>query len=296
MRPWMLAATAAMALSAGMVDARRLDLSKPEDALMANRKIACSLKDGTPTVFHWSGRVYSRVAGERDRHLYDVEGMNIRQCGTVSDPVKGTGYRMVSREIMLYLDPATRQVLRQWSNPWTNEQVQVVHVANDPVNMRSATFARNDKGEPFKLDVRFDGGMAFMATEIPLFYDNPLAGDYQDYVGNKYHAMEIFNFIADEKVLLDSTKLTADPAIAWTRIAQWLPWMKMRGREGIMITNATGRMLKGYDELTKVMKDEIAANYPEYTAPPPLDDARPNETSWTYFKKKADAMRAEMKK
>ena len=26
--------------------------------------------------------------------------------------------------------------------------------------------------------------------------------------------------------------------------------------------------------------------YPEYKAPPPGDDARENETSWTYFKKK----------
>jgi hypothetical protein len=296
MKAWMLAAGAAMTLASAAADARKLDLSKPEDALAANRKMACSLKDGTPTVFHWSGRVYSRTSGERDRHVFNVEGMNIRQCAAVTDPAKGTGYRMVSREIMLYLDPKTGEVLRQWNNPWTGEAVQVFHVANDPVNMRAPIFARNDKGEPFTFDGRFDGGKVFMATEVPLFYDNPLAGDYQDFVGNKYHAMEIFDFIADEKTLLDSTKLTAEPSVAWVRIAQWLPWMKMRGREGIMVTNAIGRMLKGYGELPKVLKDEIATNYPEYAAPPPLDDKRPNETSWTYFKKKADAMRAEGKK
>jgi hypothetical protein len=39
------------------------------------------------------------------------------------------------------------------------------------------------------------------------------------------------------------------------------------------------------------MKDEIAANYPAYVAPPPTDDARPNETSWTYFKKQMEAAR-----
>ncbi len=36
------------------------------------------------------------------------------------------------------------------------------------------------------------------------------------------------------------------------------------------------------------MKKEIAANYPEYREPPPGDDQRPNETSWTYFKKKVE--------
>jgi hypothetical protein len=41
-----------------------------------------------------------------------------------------------------------------------------------------------------------------------------------------------------------------------------------------------------------VLRDEIAANYPIYDTPPPGDDARPNETSWTYFRKVFDAERA----
>jgi len=36
------------------------------------------------------------------------------------------------------------------------------------------------------------------------------------------------------------------------------------------------------------MKKEIAANYPDYNTPPPGDDDRPNETSWTYMKKIID--------
>ena len=36
-------------------------------------------------------------------------------------------------------------------------------------------------------------------------------------------------------------------------------------------------------------KDEIATNYPVYRTPPPGDDARPNETSWTYFKKAVES-------
>ena len=37
-----------------------------------------------------------------------------------------------------------------------------------------------------------------------------------------------------------------------------------------------------------MLKQEIAANYPAWTSPPPGDDARPNETTWTVFKKKVD--------
>jgi len=283
-----LAATAVLAV-APAAEARRLDLSKPEDALQATRKMQCSTKDGDPKTYHWSGRAYSRVPGERDRLLFNLEGMNIRQCVTVNDPQRGVGYRMVSREIMLYLDPKTNEVLRTWTVPWTDETVEVIHVANDPVNMRAPEFARGTDGTPHRFDGRIEGGRVFMAAEVPLFYKNPLAGDYQDYVGGTYQAMEIFDFVADEKALLDTRNTTADPAVAWVRVAQWLPWMRMGSRPGMMIFNATGQMLDSWDQLPAVLKNEIRTNYPDYTAAPPLDDKRPNETSWTYFKKKVDA-------
>ncbi len=291
----MATAAIAAAVWAGAADARRLDVNNPADVIQLERKIQCSTKDADPMVFHWQGRVYSRVPGERDRHLFNVQGMNIRQCVTVTDPKRGTGYKMVSRELMFYLDPATGQILRQWTNPFTGKTVDVVHVANDPVNMRAPSFPFGADGKPATFEGRISDGRVFSTTEVPLFYKNPLAGDYQDYVGNKYHAMEIFDFVSDEKTLLDSNTKNANAAVAWVRIAEWLPFMEMGGREGIMITNATGDMLGSFDELPAIIKDEIKANYPAYTAPPPLDDARPNETSWTYFKKIIDAKKAAAK-
>jgi hypothetical protein len=291
-KAWMLGAVALAAGVAGAVEARKLDMSKPEDVLAVDRKLACSTVDGEPTFYHWSGNAYSRVPGERDRLLFKVEGMNVRQCASVSDPQRGPGYKMVSREIMLYLDPQTGQVLRTWKNPWTGEDVEVLHVANDPVNMRAPAYARGPDGKPREFEGRIQNGRVFMPTEVPLFYTNPLAGDYQDYVGNKYHAMEIFDFVADEKTLFDSRTKLAYPAVAWVRLADWLPWMKMGGRPGSMAINAMGQMVRGYEDLPKVLRDEIDANYPIYKSPPPLDDTRPNETSWTYFKKRIDAKRA----
>ena len=58
------------------------------------------------------------------------------------------------------------------------------------------------------------------------------------------------------------------------------------GRTGDVYFHTAGVKLAGFDDLPAVLKDEIAANYPEYVTPPPGDDPRPNETSWTYFKKK----------
>jgi Protein of unknown function (DUF1838) len=282
-------ATGALALSAGSAEARMLDPAKPADALEISKRVQCGEADGRQAVYHFSGKVYSRVQGEPDRLLFLAEGMNVRQCVTVTDPQRGPGWRLVSREVLLYLDPQTGEVLRNWKNPWTNEAVEVVHVANDPVN-QPAMFATGSDGKPFSIPtLRRAGRWFFMPAEIPLFYTNVLQGAYQDYVGGKYHAMEIFDFAFEASEMLDTRKPTSYPIISWVRMSDWLPWMKMRGRQGILVVNAMGHKLKGYDELPAVLKTEIAANYPAYTTPPPGDDTRTNETSWTVFKKWADS-------
>jgi hypothetical protein len=288
----------ATALAAAAAPAQRqtaprlLDLDRPEDAVEIAKRMQCGTADGVPAVYFWEGRVYSRVQGEPDRHLFNGVGMNVRQCTSTVDPQRGPGWRMVSREIMLYLDPVTNEVLRDWRNPFTGETVPVMHIANDPVNSRGFTFARGADGTPYRLRAKRHGRWLQMPIEVPLFYENPLAGAYQDYVGNKYHAMEIFDFAADAQEILDPRNPTAYPSVSWVRISDWMPWMRMRGRQGQMVFNAMGVKLRSFDELPDVLKTEIRTNYPIYVAPPPLDDARPNETTWTVFRRMVDEERA----
>ena len=279
-------ATFAFALLAPLTLCAAIDLSTPEGAIAAQRKIACSLVDGEAVTYYWHGDMYSRVQGERDRLLFKVEGMNVRQCGTVQDAKRGKGYRMVSREILLYRDPQTGAIVRDWKNPWTGETVKVLHVANDPVNMRAPAFPIGADGKPAKFDGATHGGVWWQTQTVPLFYDSPLGGEYQKYVGGIYQATEMFNFLGDLADLTDDKKPSADVRVGWVRISGWLPWMQMSGRQGEVYFHTAGRKVGSWEEIPEAMKAEIRANYPEYTAPPPLDDSRPNETSWTYFKKK----------
>ena len=264
-----------------MGNAVALDLSSVDGSLTAMRKIQCSMKDGKPVTYWWHGRAYSRVPGEPDRLLFAVEGMNIRQCGPLDR--RGPAFKQVSREILLYQDPETGEVLREWANPWTGETVKVIHVANDPVNGRFARKGRD--GRPFLLPFSVKGDQWWLTSTVPLFYTNPLGGDYQKYIGGTYHATEMFNFfgrVADlEDADLDSIPVT----VGWVRMSKWLPWMEMGDRPGLIYFHTAGKKLNSFDELSDTMKAEIAANYPIYDQPPPLDDERRNETSWTYFKK-----------
>jgi hypothetical protein len=273
--------------------APKLDVyNNSEDALKADRKITSSLKDGEECVYWWEGHVYSRIAGEKDRLLFNYVGMNVRASKTVKDSVKGYGWRHVSRELLFYQDPKTNEILRMWDNPITGEKVEVIHVANDPVNGRGATFAKGPT--PYKFKMMEKEGFFMQTSEVPLFYTNPLQGEYQEYIGGTYHAMEVFNTIVSKDDLLDATKDKADDVIiAWSRMSKFLPWMKMGDRAGWAIFTGTGKKLRGgTDALPEVMKEEMRKNYPEYFHAPSVDDTRPNETSWTVFKKHMEKKKA----
>lgn len=261
-----------------------------EQALEMMRKMYCgTVEDGKLRFGTWEGRTYSRIQGEKDRHLFNVIGINSRKCATVEDPEKGTGFRSVSREVMFYLDPETNEIIDTWENPFTGEIVEVVHVANDPVNMRAPAFAVGRDGKPLKLEFQRAGDVLVSRAEVPLFYTNPLAGDYQKYVGGAYHAMEIFDtfFDADEMINGESISMSR---LAWARISQWLPWMEMGSRPGLLIVNATGYSTFVLDHLPESLIEDLEERYPLYLTAPPLDDDRPNETSWTVFKKHLESM------
>lgn len=133
---------------------------------------------------------------------------------------------------------------------------------------------------------RVEGNDWTMTITIPLFYHNLLGGDYQPYVGGAYHATEMFNFTGKLDDLTDPDTHTAkDVKVGWVRIAQWLPWMAMQGRDGLMYFHAASGKISGFDALPEILKDYINDEAPKYRAPPPVDDDRPNETSWSVFMK-----------
>lgn len=282
-RRWLLAA--ALLAVAGAAQAGKIDLGTPEGANLALRKVQCSVKDNEPVIFYWNGALFSRVEGEPDRQLFHVEAMNIRACVTVKDPVKGTGWRLVSRELLLYMDPKTHEVLKTWVNPWTGKTVDVLHIDNDPVN-QPPVFQIGRDGKPMTWTADMVGDQWWLTLPVPLFYNNPLGGPYQNYVGGSYHATEMFNFLGDVSDITNDKRNTANVRVAWVRLSNWLPWMEMGDRQGLLYFHTTGRKIDKFEDMPAVLRQEIETNYPKYKSPPPGDDTRPNETSWTYFKKK----------
>ena len=282
-----ISALAACATISQAQEGAQLDPTDAADSLTIMRKVMCSTVDDQPEVYWWHGIALSRVTGERDRHIFDVEGMNIRACSAIEDDEKGTGLHLVSREILLYKDPKTGEVLSTWENPWTGATLDVLHVANDPVNFKMYETGRD--GSPLKWGGEIgEDGTWWMRSTVPLWYPNPLGGDFQKEVGGTYHATEMFNFFGRTDDLLDPNTDSAKITVGWARMADWLPWMEMNGRQGMLYMHTAGYKLENFDQLSDTMKAEIATHYPEYTSAPPSGDPRPNMTSWKYYKGIAD--------
>jgi hypothetical protein len=270
--------------------AERLDPARPGQALEVSRKLHATTVEGEKAFFWWEGQVFSRVPAEKDRLLFRILGMNVRTTQSLKDPAKGAGYRMVSRELMFYLDPATSAILHTWKNPFTGRDVEVLQVANDPVNFPPIW---ENFPQPFRLEGTFSGGLYQQQMCVPLFYADPLSGPYQDAVGGQYQAIEILQFSALESELMDSKRSSADHVVlSWTRVSKWLPWMCMGDRTGQLIFTGLGQRVKRFEDLPELMKQEVLAHYPAFQEPPPLDDTRKNETSWTTYRKYMESKKA----
>lgn len=254
-------------------------------------KLRCSINpNDIDTYMEFRGNVYSNIDGQSPQMLFQILGVNVANCLKEEDG----SYFLTTREIMLYLDPVTGEKLTQWRNPFTKEDVTVVHVFNDPVQM----LLSND--EPYLFTVDEEQNVAQQIEDVPLFYPNPL---YQGYDNNKnnnftsyaptpsYQGGEYFSF----QVKLDDLNNTQLDKIenvhyTWTRTSQFVPFMKMgdnqeRYEEGYLLFSSHGRRVSSYDGLDPILKDEIENRVPLMKHAPTCQLDIPNETSWTYFQK-----------
>ncbi len=275
--------------------AEPLDPTQPAGGFATERALGCGSTDPrAPQFYFWTGTVHARRAGEADRLLFAVQGVNPRACRNVEDAVRGSGYQAAARELMLYLDPQSGAVLRDWRNPWTGESVEVIHMENDPASMREPAFARDAQGQPTPSRMRWleMGGVYTASRNQSFFRDSALGGDYQDFVGGKYRVMELSTFTVPRAALLAWRPGRPLPYTAtWVRISDWLPWMKMAGREGQIVLTSQGRSTLDFEALPEPLRGEILARHPQMRQTPAFDDPRPFQTSWDSLKRALDARR-----
>lgn len=253
-----------------------LDLNDAKDNMTAYLKARGSLDSAEEVVFYDEGYIYAIQPEQPIKLLFKFQMYNIARFIP-----NDSGVTQLTREMLVYEDPETGLILRNWYNPFIKDSVEVFHVWNDPVNVLLK------KGR-FSLDyVRMDAGRLCFNIDLPLFY--PSALKKKDWPQNSrsdmYQAMEMFQFFVNEKELNNKKVKNATCDISWTRISDFLPWMRMGDKPGHLVFSSRGWKLKaGWDGLPQPIKDIVMQEHPEYRHAPDTY-LSPNMTSWKYYKK-----------
>ncbi|MDD4224004.1 MAG: DUF1838 family protein [Candidatus Cloacimonetes bacterium] len=235
---------------------------------------------GGECVFHWQGKAYSYIPGERRKDLFSVEGYNIVRA--LPDE---RGYLLLGKEVMLFLHNQSGEILQSWFNPISGRDVPVIHVFNDPANM-DLRFS----GEQFDLlhlvlpSTQLDGQIAWHHDLFPL-YPNPLSR--QDFPlfsqSDLYQAADISQYLVKQSDLEDPLQQSVPALYSFTRIYPWLPFMRMGERPGNLIMVGRGRKLEGgFGDLPQYLRDYVLAQNPEFSRAPDAY-SQPNQTIWTNF-------------
>ncbi|GAA2361591.1 DUF1838 family protein [Nonomuraea africana] len=217
--------------------------------------------DGAETVTWWTGDVYAYGLDEGPHHLFGFEGVNVARALE-----RDGGWELLTKEAAAYLDPASRDPLDTWDNPFTGRRVDVQHVYNDPVNQRL---------RGFQVPATRMGDTVVLNTDILLAYPSPLkVADYpENSFSDTYRAMELFQFFASAAAL-EGDAPSVPSTLSWCRVSPWLPWMAMGQRPGALVYHCRGAKV-----------GEVPGNLEALFGPlnAPAEWSAPNQTSWTTF-------------
>ncbi|KAG6872780.1 hypothetical protein C0995_006700 [Termitomyces sp. Mi166 len=245
-------------------------------------RIRASADESKSTVVEWQGQVLSYLPGERPKVLFKVKGMSV----TRAKKLENGSYDLMTREVQLYLDPSTEEVLNVWHNPWNDQDVTVVHVANNPVyqNLPAAS-TYEARSQP--------GGNYTFQISIPLAYPNPLnpsaspESPMYPYSGPQalYSAIESFSFSFPTAELDSTAASVPSMQVFWTRTSPLLPFMGTPATNVTLVTIANGAKVEGgWQNLSPVLRDVIETKLPAYKdAPTSRDRPHGGVSSWSYF-------------
>lgn len=191
-------------------------------------------------------------------------------------------YQRLSREVVFYRDVETRKILDTWTNPYTNEQVKVVDIANDPFNYKISEFFPDppsygglNKDKPPRRPLVLDWALVgedtvTLDTDINLFYPSALQPDKwrRESPGKMSQVSEYFRYVIRREDV-ENPRLTHLPYVGtWVRITPWLPWMLMDQRQGHMVYVGTMTSRSTPDFIPADVLARVKERYPQYLSAP----------------------------
>lgn len=256
-----------------------VDLMTPTGNMNAWARLLGNI-DMKSTKYGWAqGLIQGVRPGEAVR---DICGFTMLSCARLLPHESGVGYRKILREIGLYTDLASGEIIEEMVNPYLNETVKIVPITNDPFNHMITPYAPQPPSygginraappppQPLQLNWTRRGDTLNLFSHINLFYPSSLPpAKWPRENGNIFNQVtETFLYQIPWADMQNPKKTSVEYGGTWSRTTPWLPWMLMGPTPG-HCQYAT--FMGAYDDINRVDRktlDYIEKKFPLYLTAP----------------------------
>ena len=275
----------------GSLQGEYLDLTSMEGNREAFARLMGNL-DMSSTKYGWADGIVQGVRpGEAVR---DLVGFKMLSTAKLLPHEDGNGYRKVLREIGLYTDLETGDILEEWRNPYLNETVKVVPIANDPFNSTITDYWPDPPSygglnqevrerRPFVLDWTRRGDMAQLFMHINLFYPSALQpAEWPRESGSPFaQVTENFLYQIPWEDLQNPQLTSVEYHGTWSRTTPWFPWMLMGPTPGHMQYQTFMGAVDSLDKIDPKVVAYVSEMYPKFlTAPDRWEEPSLSSLEW----------------
>jgi hypothetical protein len=219
-----------------------LDLTTGEGNMLAMARIHGDLDLANIKHGWYRGVMWGFRPEEAGRDLLGIRGMSSARLIPFADK---PGYTVVRRECGYYYDLATGETVDGWVNPYTEEKVEVLHIANPQINAPLEPVVRaaklyDDPAEaakppaPYLLDWTVAGDTVFTETRSHLWAKNPLdpAVWRRESSGPMIRITDSTTYVLKLGDVQNRALTTIAHTGQWTHVRPWQPFMLMGAAEG----------------------------------------------------------------
>lgn len=267
----------------------QIDFQSPEWNRDAWARIVSDLDVSKQAIGRYRGQVLAVVDGEKLRVLCGFEGFAVSRLIRTEDG----NYRRLNRETIIYTDPLTGEVIDTWTNPWSDEMVNVVHVANDPFNYNISTemyispedIGGDEPKAPIKVPLilpwqKLNDETLVLETDMHLFYPSALQPDKwpRESSGKMVQVSEMFRYFVNIEDLEDENNSAVPWHGTWNRVTPWLPWMLLGNKRGHILYVGVMNSAESVEEISPPVLAYIKKNFPKFLSAP-VEDNGPSLSS-----------------
>jgi len=273
-----------------------INFMDPAQNLKSFIKVLGNLDSTVETVGWFGGDIFAVTEPDKPlQKMFGVDGMGVLRVESQDDG----SYRLFNRECAFYTDPMTGEYIDTWTNPYTQEEVEVVSIHNMTVNAEVAPIFKMDfDGEvqempfmpPWWIQEKINTAMSMF--EVHVVAPNAMTVEEwpRESAGPVNRISEMFHRSCRLSELQDEDLTSVNYDGVWTRVGPWLPWMLQGQAPGHILYRTfmtrPGTIDNMPDRLLKQVSDELGEEY--FVAPPASSWGSQNDSSFSVYMEEND--------